>query len=536
MVQRKPHMTAVEAMKKVVSELDRFLVQPDINGYTPHNKQYEFHKATQKGRLFLGGNRAGKTTAGVAEDIFWLRQDHPYQDLSEILTPGIPTRGRIVAVDYNVIEQVIIPEYRRWMPPSLLKDGSWDASYSREFKILTLTNGSTLDFKTYEQDMDKHSGTSRHFVHFDEEMPEHIFNENMLRLLDTGGRWWCSMTPLLGVTWLYDKYKMDEHPDEEHYIEGNVFISTVNTMDNPNLKKADIDATFEGMSEDEVKARQQGRFVEVGGLIFKTFDKKKHVIPPQIPPKTWQLYMSIDSGWKNPTAILWHAVSPDNTVITFNEIYLSETTIDVFAQMIHQYESSIGWVPYLRTGDPALKQTREATGLSGQQEYAKHGIYLSLDSVPTGPGSVSIGIQKMHQYVGNKMLPGAEEPTPVKWFITENCTNTIKEIRKLRWATYSSRTLQHSVNPQEQVHKKDDHTFDSARYFFTHLPDLKPSAPGSLNPATQRQRTWEEEMIWRAQQEAAGLLLDLSASTNNTLWHVAESYSDGLVDLTTGMN
>ena len=528
----KQTVNPVELLNQISLEIEKHLVAPDIQGYVPHEKQNLFHQAPQKGRLFLGGNRAGKTTAGVAEDIFWLKQDHPYRDLSEVLVRGIPTRGRAIVVDFNILHQVLIPEYKRWMPPSLLKDGSWDKSFDKSRNILTLVNGATLDFKTYEQDMDKHSGTSRHYVHFDEEAPEHIFNENMLRLLDTDGHWWMTMTPLLGVTWLYDKFKMDEHPDEESYVEGNVYISRINTLENPNLSKAAIASTFEGMSEDEIKSRQEGRFVEVGGLVFKNFDKNLHVIEPTIPPKTWEWYMSLDSGWNNPTAILWHAVSPEGMVITFDEIYQKETTVSEFARMIKEREKRWGKQPFLRTGDPAIRQTREVTGTSVQQEYASHDIYLSLDGVPTGAGSVDIGIQKMQTYMGNKKMADGTV-TPAKWFITENCVHTIKELRKLRWATFNSKNLQNTMNPQEKIHKKDDHTFDSARYFFTLLPDPRPDAPGSLNPATKQVRSWQEELLWREQQEAAGNLLDLSGSSRNniesmphTTWDVVESYRE----------
>ena len=44
----------------------------------------------------------------------------------------------------------------------------------------------------------------------------------------------------------------------------------------------------------------------------------------------------------------------------------------------------------------------------------------------------------------------------------------------LRWATYTSKKLQYENNKQEKIHKKDDHASDSARYFFTFMPDLTP--------------------------------------------------------------
>jgi len=34
--------------------------------------------------------------------------------------------------------------------------------------------------------------------------------------------------------------------------------------------------------------------------------------------------------------------------------------------------------------------------------------------------------------------------------------------------------MAYEMNKQEVVHKKDDHAFDSARYFATTRPDLKP--------------------------------------------------------------
>jgi len=65
--------------------------------------------------------------------------------------------------------------------------GSWEASYDVKGKTLTYENESTLEFLTYEQDVQAHAGTSRDGVWFDEEPPEDIFNENMLRLVRC---WW----------------------------------------------------------------------------------------------------------------------------------------------------------------------------------------------------------------------------------------------------------------------------------------------------------------------------------------------------------
>lgn len=176
--------------------------------------------------------------------------------------------------------------------------------------------------------------------------------------------------------------------------------------------------------------------------------------------------MSMDEGWNNPTAVLWHAVSPDNVIVTFSEHYASKMTLAEHAEVIHMREAMWGREPDLRTGDPAMKQTSTQTGVSKLQMLGDLGIYLSVDRVPH---DVETGIVKMQQYLQvNKFT---KKP---RWFITENCVNFIREMKGLRYDSYASRKMQFDLNKKETVHKKHDHTFDSARYFATFLPDLRP--------------------------------------------------------------
>ena len=438
-------------LRQLGEQITKQAIRPNIHGYTPHEKQEIFHKSQAYGRLFIGGNRSGKTVGGVAEDIYWLRRDHPHRKLP--ISPGEPVRGRVVGVDFKEgVYGILIPEYKRWLPPSLLINGSWDDSYSKSLDILTLSNGSQIEFMSYEQDTAKFAGVSRHFVHFDEEAPKHIYDECMMRLLDTDGSWWITMTPLLGMTWLYDDIylKAKEEGNEEL-----LKVIEVSNSENPYLPQAGRKRILEGLSSDDDRAaREHGTFIEVGGKIFKDFSVETHVIenfnPNTAPNGPWRVYMSIDSGWKNPTAIMWHAVNPIGQVVTFAEHYASEMLVADHVKAIESIEKAFGIKDvFIRTGDPAMRQTREGTGTSMQQEYAMRGIYLSLENVPAGPGSVAVGIARMQQY-----MSGA-------WKITRNCTNLVRELGRLHWATYASKNMQQNKNPQENVHKKDDHAFDS---------------------------------------------------------------------------
>jgi phage terminase large subunit-like protein len=347
------------------------------------------------------------------------------------------------------------------MPLSELKGGSWSTSYSKELRMITLENGSTLEFMSYDQQLDKFAGTSRHFIHFDEEPPKDIFIENRARLIDTGGHYWITMTPVLGMDWVYDDIYMPGKNDAG----SNISVIEVDMTENPYLSQGEIEGFLSGLSADERTARVRGKFVRVGGLVFKFFDPDLHVVDPFVPPKSWEWYVSLDHGYNNPTAIYWHAVSPDGQVVTFSEAYDNEHTVDYWATLIHARNSGFGRPPDYYVADPAIAQRQAITGASIQTEYAERGINFML-----GHNDVISGINRMTMYL--KVNVETRKPN---WVITRNCTFLTWEMQRLRWRTWKTAKLIAENNPHDVVHKKDDHGFDSCRYFFTVIPDLRPN-------------------------------------------------------------
>lgn len=451
---------------KLTEGLSAQIARPNIYAYKPHKKQMIFHKAEAHTRLYIGGNRSGKTTGGAAEAVYWLMKSHPYRRLP---LPEGPVRGRGVAVDFNYgVDILMLPEIKRWLPPSALINGSWEDSYDMSHRMLTLANKSFMEFRSYEQDLEKHAGTSRHFVWFDEEPPKHIYDENMLRLLDTNGFNWLSMTPVEGVTWTYETLYLAG-------LEGknkDIAVIEIDTNENPHLSKVAIERVMGALDPEERKARERGEYISVGGKIFKMFHEETHTIDPIIPSKEWEWYASLDHGYNNPTAILFHAVSPDNKIITFGEHYEREMIISDHAAATKKMIESYGKEPDYFVGDPAINQRSGHTGTSVKQEYAESGVYWA-----DANNDVSSGIIRMISYLKNK--DAKDEPL---WIITKNCTNLISEMKKLRWRTFSSKKANFQNNRQEQIHKKDDHACDSARYFFSFMPDLTPSEPEGNNP------------------------------------------------------
>lgn len=509
---RKPEKLDVAGLFQ--QQLRSAVTRPTINNYVPHAKQLKFHKGTQQQKLYIGGNRSGKTVGGITEDVYWLRGQHPYRRLP--MAPGEPCRGRIVSVSFTEgVKEIIIPELTKWIVPSDLINGSWEDSYNANERKLSFANGAFCELMSYDQAVNKFAGTSRHFIHFDEEPPKPIFNECKMRLLDTGGSWWITMTPVDGMTWIYkDVFKSALQ---------NLLIVQIAIDENPYVSMAEKETALSGLDENERKARELGEFVQFTGKVYGSFVPVDHVIKRTLTNKEignmarWTQYVSMDHGLSNPSAWLWHAVSPKGIVITYDELYDNERLVDEYAQEIHRRNGQLGRrAPDIYVGDPAIKQRNAETGHSIQTAYALRGIPI----VP-GNNEVRIGVNQVNSYLRAN-----------RWFITENCVNLISELQTVRWKDYETAKKRYDNNKREEIHKKDDHAPDSARYFFSMMPSL--ILPEQVPP---------EETANKAVAAALSsitipvgphyidekLLRDLkSAGQNRTEWIVQDEYMGGV--------
>lgn len=455
-VAEKTNLSIQDMLLELAEGLHHQAAEPNLLAYQPHPKQVKFHESTASSKLYIGGNRSGKSTAGVVEDLWWVTKRHPYRQLP----PG-PLRGRVIGVDFTTgIDQILIPIFKRWIIPSDLINGSWEDSWTARSRTLRLANKSSIDFKSYEQSTLQQAGVSRHFTHFDEEPPKSIFDENLTRLVDTNGSWWITMTPTEGMTWVYfDLYETKPN---------NLLVIEVDMDDNPYLSKEAKETLLGFLDEEDRKTRKSGKFTTKGGLVFKHFnDRYPYVINNWMPPAGWGVYISIDHGINNPTAICWHAVSPTgDRVITFHCYYQTNKIVADHAKYIHRFNRENHLQPLLVTGDPAMKQRNGVTGSSIVQEYAKRGIHLALEGVPK---DVGIGLEKMMMYL--KIRSASHQPT---WQMTQDCQPLIREMMLYSWKTAISPKVADRINPYQVPNKKNDHAIDSSRYFFTLMPDLVP--------------------------------------------------------------
>jgi len=451
MARQKP-LTIQGIVDELATSLRSAADRPSVFGYHPMDHQRKFHTSPARGRAFIGGNRSGKTVGGASESAWWLNGNHPYRK-----TPEPPVRLRGVASDWpHGMVQIMLPELAKWIPPSLLVNGSWEDSFHKGDKILSLSNGSSMDFTTSEMELVKHAGTSRHGIWFDEEPPKAIFNENMARLVDTSGEWWLTMTPVEGMTWVYDAIFIEAKTNTEF------FVIEASMDDNTYLSQGQIDFLLSTMDIDERKARREGKFIQIGGLIYKMFGPE-NVIPQidvnseafEAMKRHWTFFCTMDAGFNNPTAWLWCAADKDGRVIVFDEHYQSQLVVSEHAAIVKGRNDFWGISPTYNVGDPSIAHSNPVTGTSVQIEYA-------IAGVPILPGNndVKIGLNVVARALKDKQL-----------FFTQNCQNLIWEMARYRWATWSSKIIAEKRNPKEEPNKKDDHACDALRYGMCSRPE-----------------------------------------------------------------
>ena len=450
--------------------LERLHRENPLLGYEPHDKQVVFHSPPfPRSRLFLGGNRSGKTTASMVDTILQAcDRDVVPQHLQQYKRWEPPFYARVVIPDLTrSLEGVTLQKFREWCPRGQLKGKSMDRAWDKVQLMLRFANGSWVQFMSNDQDLDKFGGAALHRVIFDEEPRQDIRRECLMRLIDYGGEELFSMTPLAGMSWVYDEFF---EPWESGKLNPQMAtILLVDMDDNPHLNEEAKEFALEGLSHEERQARKSGRFVAFAGLIYPEFREQHHVCPqPSELPHGVEVFCGIDPGYRHLCAVVYAFLDQDDRMVVFDEICLPQTRISEICKQIKVHNARWGVVPNFYVIDPAARNKNNQTGRSDQQEFADYGVY----TIP-GQNAVTAGINHVKERLAADKL-----------FVAAPCQELRSEFRKYRWVKENPRTEQAAT---EKPVKKDDHALDALRYVVMQRP---------LAPAKARQRPSESRKDW----------------------------------------
>lgn len=300
---------------------------------TAHEGQMKFHKAasTHRIRYLFGGNRTGKSTAGFVEDIWLATGRHPF-----IKNWKLPAKGVIILQDFeNHAKNILEPKIAEWCPAGQItkvernQNGAW--------RKIHFATGSTIDVLSHDQDKKVFEGADYDWAHFDEPPPKDIFNAVWRGLTDRGGMAFLTGTPLLSP-WLYQEYLKARDGDPLRWCIIMKMMENAKNLGNGDealgLKR--ISDFAETLDADEKRARVDGEFVQMQGLIFKTFSRAKHFCPEFEWPAHWPIWESIDPHPHKPYAVSWVGVTENNKKILLRSGLYQGVIEEIGNQIIYE--------------------------------------------------------------------------------------------------------------------------------------------------------------------------------------------------------
>lgn len=420
--------------------------------YVPQGYQLPFHRSHKRHRVVYGGNRTGKTLAGIAEAIYYLMGEHPYK-------PGLflpqPCTVIVAAKTTKTMRMYLNPYIWRFLPADQI-----EAVYYIKNEIvdyIRLKSGSRLYLMSYDQGRERFQGVSAFAIHLDEEPPEEIYQEAIMRLADQQGHLWMTLTPLTGLTWVYHQLYLN--PDKDPEYEDFQW----DIRDNTTLNQDEVTRILAKFPEEVRDARSRGIFMGLSGLVYPWLNQADaYCLPFDIRDFEFQLHRVIDPSISGVTACLWVAADKFGNLWVYREYYKSGLTISQHCANIRAL--SVGEQYSYDIIDSAAMQPNPETMKTTYQLYLDS-LYLSEKRNPLVLAKKEIvpGIETTLEYCHAAQLYLAEQPLPHPYVrVFADLHHFRDEARKYRWD--ENRTGSLAGERKDKPIHKNCHLMDCFRY------------------------------------------------------------------------
>lgn len=425
-------------------QIDGYFTDDGITGRENYRKHVHFFNAGRdyRERAIFGGNRSGKSVAGGYELTLHLTGEYP--DWWAGKRFGRPIQalacGKEAKITRDTVQQVMLGKQGEFgtglIPGENLDRDKCTASRAASglfdgVPVKHKSGGwSMLRLRSYDQGRTAFEGVERDAIWEDEEAPQDIHSENLMRTMTTGGIVFNTFTPLKGETPLVQDLL-------QRAKEGTVFTTNVWWDDVGHITKEMIDDMKSRYPNHELRARRFGEPQLGTGAIF-TDDPDSYTIRASEMPDYWPRIFGLDFGWVHPTAALWAALDRETDILyIYSEHRRSKAEIPVHVGAI---KSRGVWI----TGISETAGTNQADGTKMIDVYKKHG--LKLKRAFKGPGSIESGIMQIQERFSEGRIK-----------IMDTCPLLLEELRRY-----------HRDENGKVVPRFDD-LIDSLRYLITGL-------------------------------------------------------------------
>ena len=292
----------------LLSELTRRQADDPLNKFEPFKEQRKFIQSVlygEKGEnYYLGGNRSGKTDAGSYIGATLARFGYPDNSPlsprhirgqgSSVSVRDRATSGWVSALDFGTSRDTVQPKYfdNGFVPPGATHRPFIPeheiAEWRQNDQILRLKNGSIIGFKSADSGRKKYQGAEKNWVQIDEEHPEDIYNEIVIRVGKGKLNVFTTATLLPpdgsnvgGITWLFPRVIRPWQRGELPEI--GIFRAAI--YDNPHidpLEIARLEARFPPESV-QGRIRLAGELIPgmAGARVYASFDRSLNTVADQ---------------------------------------------------------------------------------------------------------------------------------------------------------------------------------------------------------------------------------------------------------------
>jgi len=219
-------------------------------------------------------------------------------------------------------------------------------------------------------------------------------------------------------------------------------------FDNPYLsEQGDYESMLLSLPEQQRRQLLDGDWDIKEGAAFTEFNRDIHVIEPFDIPTAWTKFRACDYGYGSKSAVIWFAISPDEQLIVYRELYVSKVLATDLADMILEAEQNDGTISY-GTLDSSLWHRRGDTGPSLAEQMIQRGCRWRPSD--RSKGSRVSGKNEIHRRL--QVDDFTEEPRLVFF---DDCTNIISQLPSIPLD---------KKNPEDIDTQSEDHLYDALRY------------------------------------------------------------------------
>lgn len=424
--------------------------------YRPSKKQDAFHRAGTRvrKRMVRAGNRFGKSTCGVAEDVAWLLHERPWYAETDVARrggiPQHPVKLLTITTDWDKVDEIFTGQRGeggkvwKYLPTGALAEGHpTRRNHSGAIDTIELRDGSLWRFDTVKSFMANPQGSESSdwdAIHIDEPCPEDMFKAASRGLMDRAGHVWFTLTPL-SEFWINDFFFPQ---DTGGKVRDDVWAITAETKDNPFLSKEGYDDYEKSLTDEEKDCRLRGMPLHLSGLIYREFSFDNNVLKDvpkewegwEQPPRTWPVYLQFDVHPRTPHCVLMAVVAPTGERIYFTDLFQPGSMAELADAVRERLDGRrIVWSEM----DPLGWQDHPTSETNMSDDLARAGIF-----VEKATKALTRGILKVKQGLKDRSV-----------LFTPGARRSLWEIQRYCWDEKTNKPLDEDDHAMECLYRME---------------------------------------------------------------------------------